>query len=230
MPQGGRQPPSRKKAAPVSAAAEAQHSKPGKTADTDKEWQRSSGAFSGAAKKDYLKWKRQQKAARGDSSSDEEPVQQQRSHQQQPGRMPGSPARQQQAPVSQPQHQHHQQLQRAPPNVKDAAEPLRYRPLAAVPAAPFSMSAHHATSTSTAPGSTPERAGPAAGAQTCAGVGLSADMNMVSSSQQEGEESALAYMPRLDPAEVGFTSEGFKLDMPTRPKWQVGAQHAVLQL
>ncbi|WIA13963.1 hypothetical protein OEZ85_002531 [Tetradesmus obliquus] len=27
-------------------------------------------------------------------------------------------------------------------------------------------------------------------------------------------------MPRLDPAEVGFTPEGFALDMPTRPAWQ----------
>jgi hypothetical protein len=30
------------------------------------------------------------------------------------------------------------------------------------------------------------------------------------------------YMPRLKPAEVGFTPEGFELDMPTRPAWQVG--------
>jgi hypothetical protein len=32
----------------------------------------------------------------------------------------------------------------------------------------------------------------------------------------------VVYMPRLNPAEVGFTAEGFELDMPTRPAWQVG--------
>jgi hypothetical protein len=34
-------------------------------------------------------------------------------------------------------------------------------------------------------------------------------------------------MPRLDPAEVGFTPEGFELDMPTRPNWQVSRSSAV---
>jgi hypothetical protein len=29
------------------------------------------------------------------------------------------------------------------------------------------------------------------------------------------------FMPRLDPAEVGYTAEGWSLGMPTRPKWQV---------
>lgn len=163
MPQGGgaRLPPRNNKAAQGTDA-------PGQGLD----WQRSSGGFSGAAKKEYLKWKRQQKAARTqDSSSDdgEQGVQQQQ-QQPQPSAASSTPA-------------------------EDAAVPLQYRPLAAVPAARFAMLP------AAAPAADPEPA--TAGAD------------------DSDVPPAVTYMPRLDPAEVGFTPQGFTLDMPTRPQWQV---------
>lgn len=109
MPQGGRAPPKK--------AAAADASQLPKAAGTKDSWQRSSGAFSGAAKKDYLKWKRQQKAARVASSSDDEAARTQ-----------------------------HQQSANHGALSADAARPLQYRALYPVPAEPFCMPAASAQS------------------------------------------------------------------------------------
>lgn len=188
MPQGGRQPP--KKAGSATAQP--------KAAEKDN-WQRSSGAFSGAAKKDYLQWKRQQKAARAASSVDDEAV----GRQQHPSRQKPSCWSANEGSLT-----------------ADAAQPLRYCPLYAVHAVPFCMpaasaqpddnlsvtsTAVHVAAASGAPhaASSTERAAP------------------VASTDSSGPAAAVVYMPRLDPVEVGFTPAGCQLDMPTRPQWQV---------
>lgn len=140
MPQGGRTLPPR-----GPAAGQPPHA--GSSGDKAKEdWQRGSGAFSGAAKKDYLRWKRQQKAARAASSSEDEAGQQQ---QQQRSRLA-----------------HH-----ASPAAD--ARPLQYRPLFAVPAEPFSTSTtlpppaeSTAAPPATAAPAAPAAAGSVAGAAT----------------------------------------------------------------
>lgn len=220
MPQGGRAPP--KKGA--GSQGRSQHTNPDSNTD-EKSWQRSSGGFSGAAKKEYLKWKRQQKAARrADSSDDDDAVSKQQT--QQPQRKPASSTQQ---PTS-AQQQHDRQKQRTAPSAADAAVPLRYRPLAAVPAAPFVMPAHMAdtsaspTTSAAAPGSglaaagAPSAADGSSGGSSCGSSGRNTATVMHSA---EDKAAGVTYMPRVDLAEVGFTPEGFTLTMPTRPKWQV---------
>jgi hypothetical protein len=188
MPQGGRQPP--KKAGSATAQS--------KAAEKDN-WQRSSGAFSGAAKKDYLQWKRQQKAARAASSGNDEAV----GRQQHPSSQKPSCWSANEGSLS-----------------ADAAQPLRYRPLYAVPAEPFCVpapSAHpldHLTVTSTAGTG-------AAGSVSICLAGSNEPGAPVASTDGSGRAASVVYMPRLDPREVGFTPAGFQLDMPTRPQWQV---------
>jgi hypothetical protein len=122
-----------------------------------------SGAFSGAAKKKYLKQRKANRAA-ADSSSDNDSDSDSKAT----------------APQQHAQHSRSRHRQQS----EDVTAPLQYRPLVAVPAAPFSMR-HDASSTP--------------------------------------DDDAVAYMPKLDASEVGWTPEGFELDMPTRPQWQVCA-------
>lgn len=168
------------------------------TADADSSsWQRGQGGFSGRAKKDYLKWKRQQKAAAvsGDDS-DWAPQVDSSKHGSVPVAQPALPdahtpayATAGAAATAGPSHAW-------PMNTKDDPSlPLQYRPLVAVPAAPFTCSSSSST------------AGP---------VG-----HPTAAADAETAVAELVNMPCLDPAEVGFTAEGFQLDMPTRPHWQV---------
>lgn len=192
MPQGGR-PAFKKKTAATLCASKQQAEASGPA------WQRSSGGFSGSAKKEYLKWKRQQKASRADDDSDgqDPPVQPILQDKQKPqSELPEAAAGQQQKKLHAPL---------ASASNDDVAQPLHYRPLAAVPAAPFTIS-----------GDTLSRSAAASPAvQDHASTERCIEQPLASSDQ------AVTYMPRLDPAEVGFTPEGFLLDMPTRPQWQV---------
>uniref|UniRef100_A0A383VR41 Guanine nucleotide-binding protein-like 1 n=1 Tax=Tetradesmus obliquus TaxID=3088 RepID=A0A383VR41_TETOB len=194
--------------APVQATAD----------DGSHAWQRSQGGFSGKAKKEYLKWKRQQKGAAADVSAEE---QQQDSAangsssnntQLQAGITPAATGSIPSVPAS-TQQQHRQQQRARDSTADDPTQPLQYRPLVAVPAAPF------------------DAAGPAAAAEAAAeptqgtanSAATAAEASTPAAAAAAAEAAAAAgvvYMPRLDPAEVGFTPEGFALDMPTRPAWQ----------
>jgi hypothetical protein len=227
MPQGGRAPPAKKGAA--GSQGQSQQTKPNSSAD-DKTWQRSSGGFSGAAKKEYLKWKRQQKAARRADSSDDDGDAGSKHHTQRPQHKPASSTHMQQ-PTS-AQQQPDRQKQRTAPSAADAAELLQYRPLAAVPAEPFAMPAQTADSSASSPTSTtaPGSGPAAAGALDVPGgssIGSSGRDGANVTCSAEGEPARVIYMPRVDLAEVGFTPEGFTLTMPTRAKWQVGADARV---
>lgn len=193
MPQGGRPAPKKKTAVTLSASK--QQADASGTA-----WQRSSGGFSGSAKKEYLKWKRQQKASRADDDSDgqDPPVHANQQDKHKP---------QAELPEAAAGQQKELQAPHAAASSDDVAQPLHYRPLAAVPAAPFTNSGD--------PLSSSAAAGPAL--QDHASTGQCVVEQPVASSNDQ----AVTYMPRLDPAEVGFTPEGFLLDMPTRPRWQV---------
>lgn len=185
MPQGGRQPHSKQQKNKQQPGVTACDSGAAAPATTQK-WQRGSGGFSGKAKSDYLKWKRQQKAARTDElSSDEEQHKQQQVHSRPPRTKNGQP------PAA---------SSRRP---GDAAQPLHYSPLVAVPAAAFSMAAPVQDS------------GVAAGGVLVQGSGND------DSAHNNSSSTITTYMPRLDPAHVGFTPEGWTLGMPTRPAWQV---------
>lgn len=178
-------------------------------------WQRRSGGFSGAAKKEYLKWKRQQAAARTDDSSSDEGHAAAESQTVHDGG--ASTASTGAGATAQ------QRRQRVSPYSSESAEvtaPLCYRPLVAVPAAPFSMSAQQQSSST-------ELAGSADVADA-----HSSQPAATSSSQGSAEPvpAQLTYMPRLNPAEVGFTPEGCTLGMPTRPAWQVRACGQLLLL
>jgi hypothetical protein len=204
MPQGGR--PTFKKA-PARASGTASAAA---AASTEKDWQRSSGAFSGAAKKEYLKWKRHQKAACVDSSSDDEGHQ--RGSGNQPAAQHAANARQQsQQP---PQQQRRRNTPASAPGA-EATLPLQYRPLAAISAASFCMTAARATA-STAPCAAHT---PSGAATDTAGTYSSEGHD--SAAAADPGASQVTFMPRLDPAKVGYTPEGWSLGMPTRPKWQV---------
>lgn len=166
-----------------------------KAAESDSAcWQRGQGGFSGRAKKDYLKWKRQQKAAAASEDDSSDFVADEGSSKQDPSMTVGASSTSKQAPfrptsstdaaaTSATKGTYHTWQVNA---TDDPSLPLHYRPLVSVPAVPFS-SAEHPVGQLTA----------AANAGEC------------------------VFMPRLNPAEVGFTLEGFELDMPTRPHWQV---------
>jgi hypothetical protein len=161
---------------------------------------------------DYLKWKRQQKGAAGDSSDEE---QQQGSAdtgtrssiaQLQAGRDAAAAGSGPTAQVG--AEQQRRQQRRAPDSTADdPTQPLQYRPLVAVPAAPFTAAAGTSATAATAAAEADDGSGSVVAAEAAA--------------QADGAAAGVLYMPRLDPAEVGFTPEGFALDMPTRPAWQV---------
>eukprot|EP00878_Enallax_costatus_P014376 GHUV01015036.1.p1 GENE.GHUV01015036.1~~GHUV01015036.1.p1 ORF type:complete len:378 (+),score=122.93 GHUV01015036.1:225-1358(+) len=176
-------------------------------------WQRGQGGFSGKAKKDYLKWKRQQKAAAASTDDDSDWLPETTSstasnpavQDSTAGRLGASsthapPATAAGASPAAPGFPVWQEN-----TTDDPAAPLRYRPLVAVPAAPFD-----ARSPIDAARSESATASAAVGSCTATAEG----------SQGSQDDAGVGYMPTLDPAEVGFTWEGFKLDMPTRPQWQ----------
>ena len=182
MPQGGRPAPKKPAAQPRKGQPPSAEGK-----STSAPWQRSSGGFSGAAKKEYLKWKRQQKAAHAeDASTDDEtsPALQQSGAQPSASTASAVPGR-----------------SRPPAQLETATQPLQYRPLTAVPATPFTM----APLTPTTQPQCDIQGTPAVDDADCIG----------------GSAPQIQHMPRLVPTEVGFTTGGFALDMPTRPKWQV---------
>lgn len=159
---------------------------------------------------EYLKWKRQQKGAAAESSDEE---QQQGSATNgsssnnthlQAGKAPAATGSIPCAPAG-TQQQHRQQQRARDSTADDPTQPLQYRPLVALPAAPFTA------------------AGPAAAAEAAAEPIQGTDNSAATAAEASTPAAAagVVYMPRLDPAEVGFTPEGFALDMPTRPAWQV---------
>eukprot|EP00879_Flechtneria_rotunda_P009922 GHRR01010375.1.p1 GENE.GHRR01010375.1~~GHRR01010375.1.p1 ORF type:complete len:771 (+),score=321.28 GHRR01010375.1:261-2573(+) len=198
-------------------------------------WQRSQGAFSGKAKKEYLRWKRQQKAVAGSTDADSSdwgpdestaataaiPADSSIRHSsvdkvpQHPARGDYQSSQAQPAKLQQPQGSALHAQQPAPAVLLHSIEhashvpasslqdpalsgqddptlPLLFRPLVAVPAARFSATSADASAvTATTEGA--NRAEP---------------------------QHNVVYLPQLNPIEVGFTPEGFALDMPTRPKWE----------
>lgn len=238
--------------------------------ETSSTWQRGQGAFSGKAKKDYLKWKRQQKAAAASTDDDSDWL---------PEASPGTatnPATQDSAagcnsmhptltsPAAEPEAASAVAIGRtwAAHTADDPSAPLQYRPLVAVTAAPFDARLVQGSSAAAGlkPPQQPGHADAANTAASTAAISVSpcdATARSAKSSpaaelhpqQQPGQADepqtestattaasctaaavdscgvqaveGIMYMPILDPAEVGFTAEGFELGMPTRPRWQV---------
>lgn len=167
-------------------------------------WQRGQGGFSGKAKKEYLKWKRQQKEAAAG---------------------PDSQGTDSDAVPSQPAGRREAGKQAAAPDssADDPTLPLQYRPLVTVPAAPFIAAAAGPAASPAATAHGGSTAGSPASCSTieCVQLQDTRTGQHAAAAVEPASEPELVYMPRLDPSEVGFTAEGFELDMPVRPAWQV---------